>query len=168
LVAVTVAAIDDAVRVHTGRLTVERLGSELSGDRPACPEGGGTPSQSFLLLDLDSSDVSYWYPPDELALSTEDFLTEMENGNVDYNGFVKRPFALDIVPEKSERILISASSNECYCRWHLDLEIDVAGTRFTHQIDDRGEPFLIAPQQGNYDDYLYDVALRAWCPYSGC
>ena len=70
-----------------------------------------------------------------------------------------------VAPDKAERVAVKAHSMECFCRWYLELRLEVDGTEYPYRVDNKGQPFVTAPQFGSYTDYQYDTASRRWRPY---
>jgi hypothetical protein len=142
--AFTVAALgDDAVRVHSAQLVVDRKEEPVSGDQITCRQGGPIPV-SYLAIDLDQEQYLYKYP---------------DAGSLQG---ASRPFGLQIPPGQSEQVLVNATSLDCYCSWYLDLLIEVNGSTHHHRVDDDGKPFVTAPLRGDYTHYRYNIQENRW------
>ncbi|MCA2217657.1 hypothetical protein [Jidongwangia harbinensis] len=165
--AFTVSALSSAVRVHSARVKVKPLERKAAGEYPSCPVGQ-PPVTSYLDVDLDSAKVSYYYPapPD---LSSDEQTRMSESGEMTPGGLLRKPFALEVEPGKSDRILVEGFTEKCFCSWWLELDIEVDGTRFVERIDDKGEPFVTAPKSGDYVGLSWDMEQARWCgPSDNC
>jgi cytochrome b len=148
-VAFTVAALgNNAVRVHSAALVVDRKPGPVVGDQITCAEGGPIPV-SYLSLDLDKEQYTYQYPNDGSLRGAS------------------RPFGLQIAPGQSEQVQVVATSLDCYCTWYLDLLIEVNGIEHHKRVDDDGHPFVTAPLRGDYTDYRFNMEKNDWEPGIG-
>lgn len=139
-IAINVSALtSDTVQILGAELVVE-TGAEPIGDVAACQQGGQT-TASYLDIDLDQRSATYRYKGDQPT-----------------------PLALNILPGKPERIYIKATTQECFCRWFLDLDITVAGMDYTYRVSNNGRPFVTVPSSENYRYYYFDAFAQAWKP----
>lgn len=145
--AFTVAALgEDAVRVHSVKLHVERKEGRASGDEIICFQGGPIPVSS-LRIDLDQERATYEYPQDGPMAGRS------------------RPFGLQIAPGQAEQVEVKAISTECYCSWYLELMIEAKGVEYHYNVDDDGRPFVTAPLHGDYALYRFDIESYRWEPF---
>ncbi|MEU4763326.1 hypothetical protein AB0H12_08720 [Actinosynnema sp. NPDC023794] len=142
-VSFTVSAIsDETVRVHGVKVHVERLVGELVGDVAACQQGS-PPEMSYLRIDLDKAQATYRYSED--AADPDPPI---------------RPFALEVTAARSDQVMVMADSGPCYCRWHLDLDVEVGGHYYPYRVDNGGEPFVAAPLHA--PGYSYFAYSSTW------
>ncbi|MEV4350778.1 hypothetical protein AB0J83_40495 [Actinoplanes sp. NPDC049596] len=150
--AFTVSAVSSAVRVHSARVKREPLKRRAAGEYPSCPIGQ-PPVTSYLSVDLDAGKVSYFYPAP--AGAPIDGMTA--------GGLLARPFALEVTAGKSDRVLVEGFTDQCFCSWWLELDVEVDGVRYTERVDDHGRPFVTAPKSGKYVGLSWSAERSRWC-----
>lgn len=109
--------------------------SKAKGDVMSC-EQGNPPTVSVLSIDLDEQTATFDYAV---------------NGQVQTDA----PFLVNIEHNKPERIYVFATSHSCYCKWTLDLHIQVGAKEYWQRMDNNGEPFVTAPIDGTYRYYTW-------------
>ncbi|GAA2674119.1 MULTISPECIES: hypothetical protein [Actinosynnema] len=150
---VTLIAGDRPLRVHGLTPVIERLDSAPAGEAIRCEGGtGGAITTSWLDLDLDSGTYEYRYPVEGAKR------TDFPEGA----GLPGIPFALVIPPDGAERVEVSARSADCFCRWSLELDLEVDGRHYPTVVDAGGKPFETLPGRGFTTEYRYDEATGTW------
>lgn len=67
--------------------------------------------------------------------------------------------------EDPEVLEVTAQTENCDCRWYLELDWSSQGRTGTVRIDDHGRPFRTTGIKG-LPRYTYDTSARRWVPYS--
>lgn len=70
-------------------------------------------------------------------------------------------FPYRVSADDPEILLVQARTQDCDCRWYLELEWSSQGRSGTVRIDDHGKPFRTGSTEG-LPRYSYDPAERVW------
>jgi hypothetical protein len=75
---------------------------------------------------------------------------------------MRLPYRVSV--EDPEVLLVNARTENCDCRWYLELDWSAQGRTGTTRIDDGGRPFRTSGTTGR-PPYTYDTTGRSWIRY---
>ncbi|MDX6361646.1 MAG: hypothetical protein QOC85_649 [Streptomyces sp.] len=75
---------------------------------------------------------------------------------------MRLPYRVSV--EDPEVLLVTARTENCDCRWYLELDWSAQGRTGTTRIDDHGRPFRTSGTTGR-PPYTYDTTGRSWIRY---
>ncbi|WOT33309.1 helix-turn-helix domain-containing protein [Streptomyces coeruleorubidus] len=141
---------DTAVVLEALRVRVVGRSAPAPGNAYAMNQGCGgsiTPRSFDVNLDKDR--------PIARAVAGSDTGTPIPAVRMPYRVSARDP----------EVLLVNARTQECDCRWYLELDWSSQGRTGTVRIDDAGRPFRTSGIKG-LSRYTYDTSERRWAPYS--
>jgi hypothetical protein len=106
----------EAVLVSNMRAVVTERERPSTGPLAVCPSAGAAQIRP-VSIDLDDQSPA----------------AELQSGDAE--------FGFTVAQGETETFLVSATTEECFCEWHLEVELVVAGERRVEEISDRGQPF---------------------------
>ncbi|WP_431989262.1 helix-turn-helix domain-containing protein [Streptomyces albogriseolus] len=137
---------DTAVVLTALRVRVAGRSEPAPGNAYAMDQGcGGALTPRYFDVDLDKD------RPIARAVAGNDAGTPIPAVRMPYRVSASDP----------EVLMITARTEGCDCRWHLELDWSSQGRTGTVRIDDRGRPFRTSAVEG-LPHYEYDTLNRSW------
>jgi hypothetical protein len=113
---VTQGSTSEAVLISSMRAVVTKREEPLTGPLAVCPSAGAAQIRP-VSIDLDSQSP----------------VAEPQSGAAE--------FGFTVAQGETETFLVSATTEECFCEWHLEVALVVAGERQIQTIFNAGRPF---------------------------
>ncbi|WP_443049863.1 helix-turn-helix domain-containing protein [Streptomyces sp. NBC_00287] len=138
-----------AVVLEALRVRVVGRAAPLEGNSYAMDNGcGGAVSPRYFDVDLDKD------RPIARPVDGNDSGTTIPAMRLPYR----------VSAEDPEVLLVTARTENCDCRWYLELDWSSQGRTGTVRIDDQGRPIRTTGIKG-LPRYAYDTSAREWGPY---
>jgi hypothetical protein len=120
-----------AVLVSSMRAVVTRRVEPWESTVAICPSAGGAQIR-----------------PVRINLDRQSPVAELESSNTD--------FGFTVAQGETETFLVSATTEECFCEWHLEIELVVAGERHYREIRNGSQQFRTTAYSDSGPSILWD------------
>jgi hypothetical protein len=129
----------NAVLLSSLRARIVERRAPLSGIPLVCGEAAGAAELRFIQLDLDRNPV--------VGIHAE--LTDT------MQVIRRKPVAFTLKKNETEVFDIWASTERCYCKWVIELDLVVNGTHAVKTVTDNGRPFQTTAWSGGSAYHWY-------------